>query len=39
MGKKEWCALKIDIKKAYDRVSWSFLEKVLRKFGFRLDGC
>ncbi|XP_071740793.1 uncharacterized protein [Rutidosis leptorrhynchoides] len=28
------CALKIDIQKAYDTVSWSFPEKVLYRFGF-----
>nr|GEZ77078.1 hypothetical protein [Tanacetum cinerariifolium] len=28
------CAFKVDILKAYDTVSWSFLEFCLRKFGF-----
>nr|GEZ89167.1 hypothetical protein [Tanacetum cinerariifolium] len=28
------CASKVDILKAYDTVSWSFLEFCLRKFGF-----
>ncbi|GKA35541.1 RNA-directed DNA polymerase, eukaryota, reverse transcriptase zinc-binding domain protein [Tanacetum coccineum] len=28
------CAFKVDILKAYDNVSWSFLEFCLRKFGF-----
>ncbi|XP_021996309.1 uncharacterized protein LOC110893511 [Helianthus annuus] len=27
------CAFKIDIQKAYDTVSWSFLEKILCQFG------
>ena len=30
---KERCALKIDIMKAYDTVSWAFLEEVLVGFG------
>ncbi|GJS48187.1 RNA-directed DNA polymerase, eukaryota, reverse transcriptase zinc-binding domain protein [Tanacetum coccineum] len=28
------CALKIDIQKAYDTVSWDFLENIMIKFGF-----
>ncbi|GJT20143.1 RNA-directed DNA polymerase, eukaryota, reverse transcriptase zinc-binding domain protein [Tanacetum coccineum] len=28
------CAMQIDIQKAYDTVSWRFLEDILRKFGF-----
>ncbi|GJV14338.1 RNA-directed DNA polymerase, eukaryota, reverse transcriptase zinc-binding domain protein [Tanacetum coccineum] len=28
------CAMQIDIQKAYDTVSWSFLEDILGKFGF-----
>ncbi|GJR49138.1 RNA-directed DNA polymerase, eukaryota, reverse transcriptase zinc-binding domain protein [Tanacetum coccineum] len=28
------CALKIDLQKAYDTVSWPFLEKCLKQFGF-----
>ncbi|XP_022030846.1 uncharacterized protein LOC110931776 [Helianthus annuus] len=31
---KPRCAFKIDIQKAYDTVSWSFLKSILIKFGF-----
>lgn len=27
-------SLKLDISKAYDRVDWSFLKKVIQAFGF-----
>ena len=33
-GKSGVAALKIDISKAYDRLEWSFLEVIMRKFGF-----
>jgi hypothetical protein len=29
-----FCAYKLDLSKAYDRVDWFFLEGVLRKLGF-----
>ena len=33
-GKKGLMGLKIDMEKAYDRLEWCFLEKVLHGFGF-----
>lgn len=29
------CLLKIDLKKAYDMVSWEFMEEAMKGFGFR----
>lgn len=34
MSKKECCVVKIDMKKAYDRVDWKFLEKLIKRMGF-----
>jgi hypothetical protein len=31
---KSYCAYKLDLSKAYDRVDWRFLERMLQKVGF-----
>jgi hypothetical protein len=33
-GKSGLCAVKLDMHKAYDRVEWVFLEKMMTKLGF-----
>lgn len=31
---KSYCAYKLDLSKAYDRVDWNFLERAMQKLGF-----
>jgi hypothetical protein len=31
---KDFCAYKLDLSKAYDRVDWDFLKKVMQRLGF-----
>ena len=33
-GEERFIAVKLDMHKAYDRVEWGFLEKIMAKFGF-----
>ena len=33
-GKRGAIAFKIDLEKAYDKVSWNFLKETLEEFGF-----
>lgn len=36
-GRKGFMALKIDLEKAYDQISWPFFKEVLEKMGFNAD--
>lgn len=33
-GMESFMAVKLDMRKAYDRVKWSFIKKVMQKLGF-----
>jgi hypothetical protein len=38
-GRKECLIFKVDFEKAYDSVSWSFLEYMMRRLGFSVRWC
>ncbi|XP_016724908.1 uncharacterized protein [Gossypium hirsutum] len=37
VGKKGFMPVKLDMSKAYDRVEWGFVKRVMKKMGFNSD--
>jgi hypothetical protein len=38
LSKLGYMGIKLDMSKAYDRMKWAFLEAVMKKWNFRIDG-
>jgi hypothetical protein len=36
-GKEGYCAIKLDMHKAYDHVEWNFLKRMLTRLGFQIE--
>jgi hypothetical protein len=39
IGKTKWVILKLDFKKAYDKLNWHFIQQTLRMKGFSPTWC